>query len=155
MLTRDLFHSVSATEWLEVTKPNEPSWRLEDTVRLTGLLAAHGIDFVDVSSGGGDPAQKILPLDAYQVPFAEAVKKAHGDKILVGAVGDINSGTRAQQILDAGQTDVVLVGRGFLKNPGLVWSFAEDLGVEIHKALQIEWAFHGRRFRQGLNRARD
>ncbi|KAA1475227.1 FMN-linked oxidoreductase [Dentipellis sp. KUC8613] len=146
-----LFLRVSATDWLEQTMPDEPSWRLEDTVRLTGLLAAHGVDLLDVSSGGSDPAQKIGPQDAYQIPFSEAVKKAHGDKILVGAVGGITTGTRAQQILEAGQADIAFVGRMFQKNPGLVWSFAEDLGVEIYKALQIEWVFHGRRLRQGQN----
>ncbi|TFY70582.1 hypothetical protein EVG20_g2420 [Dentipellis fragilis] len=129
-----LFLRISATDWLEQIMPDEPSWRLEDTVRLTGLLATHGIDLLDVSSG---------------VPFSEAVKKAHGDRILVGAVGGITTGTRAQQILEAGQADVAFVGRMFQKNPGLVWSFAEDLGVEIYKARQIEWVFHGQRLRQG------
>ncbi|KAA1475254.1 FMN-linked oxidoreductase [Dentipellis sp. KUC8613] len=143
-----LFVRVSATDWLEETLPNTPSWRSEDTVRLAGLLAAHGVDLIDVSTGGTSPLQKIHPLEAYQVPFAEAVKKAHGDKILVGAVGGITSGVRAQAILAEGRADVVSVGRGFLKNPGLVWAFAEELGVEIFKTLQIEWAFHGRRLKE-------
>ncbi|KAA1477919.1 FMN-linked oxidoreductase [Dentipellis sp. KUC8613] len=144
-----LFLRISATDWLEEIMPDEPSWRLEDTVRLTGYLAKHGVDLLDVSSGGTHPAQRIGPTDAHQVPFSEAVKKAHGDKILVGAVGGIKTGTRAQQILQAGQADVAFAGRMFQKNPGLVWSFAEDLGVEINKALQIEWVFHGQRLRQG------
>ena len=37
-----------------------------------------------------------------------------------------------------------MVGRAFLKNPGLVWQFAEDLGVEITVAHQFEWGFKGR-----------
>lgn len=39
---------------------------------------------------------------------------------------------------------MVFVGRYFQKNPGLVWSFAEDLGVAIRQARQIEWGFAGR-----------
>ncbi len=98
MLTTD---SISATDWLEETLPNEPSWRSEDTVRLAGILAEHGVDLLDVSTGGIHPAQKITggPF-AYQAQFAEEVKKAHGDKIFVGAVGAITTGKIAQGILD-------------------------------------------------------
>ncbi|TFY71864.1 hypothetical protein EVG20_g1142 [Dentipellis fragilis] len=124
---------VSAIGWLEQTIPDEPSWCLENTVRSTGLLATHGIDFLDVPSGGADPMQKIGPQDAYQVPFSNTVKKAHADRILVGTVGGITTGTRVQQIQQSGQADVAFVGRMFQKkNPRLVWSFAEDLGVEIY-----------------------
>ena len=90
---------VSGTEWLEHL-PEEPSWRLEDTVRLAGVLAEHGVDLLDVSSGGVTPMQKISGGPTPQVPLAEAVKKAHGDKILVSAVGSINDGKTAQGILD-------------------------------------------------------
>ncbi len=43
-----------------------------------------------------------------------------------------------------GQADVVFVGRQFQKNPATVWAFAEDLGVKITVAHQIEWGFGGR-----------
>ncbi len=38
----------------------------------------------------------------------------------------------------------MFVGRLFQKDPGLVWTFAEDLGVNLTVAHQIEWAFKGR-----------
>lgn len=44
-----------------------------------------------------------------------------------------------------GQADIIFVGRMFQKNPGLVWQFADDLGVELHHASQIGWGFQGRR----------
>ncbi|KAI0714069.1 FMN-linked oxidoreductase [Cerioporus squamosus] len=139
-----LFLRISATDWLEESLPNEPSWRSEDTVRLAGLLAKHGVDLLDVSTGGVHPAQKIKGGPAYQAPFAEAVKKAHGDKILVSTVGAITDGHTAESVLDKGQADVVFVGRQFQKNPATVWAFAEDLGVKITVAHQIEWGFAGR-----------
>ncbi|RPD54649.1 FMN-linked oxidoreductase [Lentinus tigrinus ALCF2SS1-7] len=139
-----LFLRISATDWLEESLPNEPSWRSEDTVRLAGILAEHGVDLIDVSTGGVHPAQKIKGGPAYQAPFAEAVKKTHGDNILVGTVGAITDGHTAQGILDKGQADVVFVGRQFQKNPATVWAFAEDLGVTITVAHQIEWGFAGR-----------
>jgi len=139
-----LFLRISATDWLEETLPSEPSWTSQDTVRLAGLLAEHGVDLLDISSGGVHPAQKIRGGPAYQAPFAEAVKKALGDKILVSCVGAITNGATAQGVLDKGQADVILVGRQFLKNPGTVWQFAEELGVNLTVAHQIEWSFIGR-----------
>ncbi|KAH9893611.1 FMN-linked oxidoreductase [Cubamyces lactineus] len=142
--TMPLFFRVSASEWLEEVFPNEPSWRIEDTVRLAGVLAEHGVDLIDISSSGNHPAQKIKTGPAYQAHFSEAVKRAHGDKVLVSAVGSITDGQLAQSVLDKGQADVIFVGRGFQKNPGLVWKFADDLGVQIHVAGQIGWGFYGR-----------
>ncbi|KAH7887093.1 FMN-linked oxidoreductase [Phlebopus sp. FC_14] len=117
-----LFLRISATEWLEEVFPNEPSWKLEDTIKLAAILADHGVDFIDVSSGASHPkaAMKITE-PAYQAPFSQAIKQAVGDKIVVGAVGGITTGKLAQEVLDKNQADVILVGRFFQKNPGAVW----------------------------------
>ncbi|KAF5379008.1 hypothetical protein D9615_006057 [Tricholomella constricta] len=141
-----LFLRISATDWLEDVFPNEPSWRSEDTVKLAPLLHAHGIDFLDVSTGGNHPDQKISGGPAYQAPFAHDVKKAldPASKLIVGSVGSITNGHVAQGVLDKGQADAVLVGRQFQKNPGTVWAFAEDLGIEIQLANQLRWGFKGR-----------
>ncbi|KZT65810.1 FMN-linked oxidoreductase [Daedalea quercina L-15889] len=139
-----LFLRISATDWLEESMKDEPSWTPQDTVRLAGLLAEHGVDLLDVSSGGTHRAQKIHGGPAYQAPFAELVKQAHGDKILVSAVGAMTDGHTAQGVLDKGQADVVLIGRQFQKNPGTVWQFAEELGVAVTVAHQIEWGWMGR-----------
>ncbi len=64
--------------------------------------------------------------------------------MLVGAVGGIRTGTVAQEVLDKGQTDVVLAGTAFLKNSAAVMQFAEDLGVDIKLPNQIDWVFDGR-----------
>ncbi|KAF5379017.1 hypothetical protein D9615_006058 [Tricholomella constricta] len=141
-----LFLRISATDWLEESLPNEPSWTPQDTVRLAPILFEHGVDFLDVSSGGTHPLQKVKGGPAYQAGFAEAVKRSlpAGHGLLVGVVGQITSGHIAQAVLDKGQADAVLVGRGFQKNPGLVWAFADDLGVQIRQANQIGWGFVGR-----------
>ncbi|EJF55971.1 hypothetical protein BD309DRAFT_1003808 [Dichomitus squalens] len=115
----------------------------EDTVKLAAVLAEHGVD-LDVSSGGNSPDQQIQSVPGYQVPFAAAVKKVHGDKILVSTVSAIYKGKLAQSILDEGRADVIFVGRMFQKNPGLVWSLADDLGVDIRQPGQIELGFKGR-----------
>ncbi|KAH8705045.1 putative NADH-dependent flavin oxidoreductase [Talaromyces proteolyticus] len=140
-----VFLRVSATEWLEEVKPNEPSWRIEDTVRLAKVLAEQGaIDLIDISSGGNNAAQKIHGGPAFQSPFAIEVKKAVGDKLIVGTVGSINSAKLANSLVEEKGLDLVLVGRGFQKNPGLVWQWAEELDLEIGMAHQIRWGFASR-----------
>lgn len=140
-----VFLRVSATDWLEEAQPDQPSWKLEDTVKFAQALAESGdIDLLDVSSGGTHAAQQIRAGTAFQAPFAVAVKKAVGDKLKVGSVGMINSGPVANQLLEKDGLDLVFVGRLFQKNPGLVWTYAEELGVEISMANQIRWGFGGR-----------
>ncbi|KAG1845484.1 hypothetical protein DFJ58DRAFT_664286, partial [Suillus subalutaceus] len=91
---------ISATEWLEEALPNEPSWRVEDTVKLAGILAEHGVDFLDVSSGGSHPKAIMKSGPAYQAPFAQAVKQAVGNKLVVGCVGSITNDKVAQEVLE-------------------------------------------------------
>ncbi|GFF49181.1 hypothetical protein IFM51744_07017 [Aspergillus udagawae] len=148
-LTRDtvgpdvpVFLRVSATDWLESSMPEEHGWKCEDTVRFAEALAAQGaVDLIDISSGGIHNAQKVKAGSAFQVPFAAAVKKAVGGKMLVAAVGMINNGNLAEKILNEDQVDVILVGRAFQRDTGLAWHFAKDLDVEIAMAAQIRWGF--------------
>ncbi|KAH7909617.1 hypothetical protein BJ138DRAFT_1154872 [Hygrophoropsis aurantiaca] len=139
-----LFFRISATEWLEESLPDVGSWRIEDTVKFAAILAEHGVDLLDVSSGGTNPKASVKGGVAYQAPFSEAVKSALGDSILVSAVGSIANGRAAQNVLDKKQSDIIFVGRQFQKNPGSVWEFARDLGVSIKLSHQIEWGFAGR-----------
>lgn len=125
---------------------DEPSWTLEDSIKLAKLLASHGVDVLDVSSSGNHPAQALPPrgTEAYHADLSGAIKAAVGDSLIVTTVGAIANGKTAQRVLDENQADAVFVGRHFQKNPGAVWQFAEELGVVIHAAHQIEWAFYGR-----------
>lgn len=108
----------------------------------------HGVDLLDVSSGGLHPAQKIVRDTSskylYQTRFSEAVKIAYGTDtptgIFVGAVGEINTGILAEEVLQSGMGDVVFVGRQFQRDPATVQTFAEQLGTRIKIANQIEWA---------------
>jgi 2,4-dienoyl-CoA reductase-like NADH-dependent reductase (Old Yellow Enzyme family) len=63
--------------------------------------------------------------------------------MLVATVGTITSGKQANDLLEKG-LDVAVAGRMFQKNPGLVWSWAEELEVQINVANQIRWGFGGR-----------
>lgn len=70
-------------------------------------------------------------------------------RILVTTVGNITAGPTGEKLLGDGFADAVFVGRAFLKNPGLVWAWAEELrgsgqALEIQLAHQIGWGFQGR-----------
>ncbi|KAJ7484633.1 FMN-linked oxidoreductase [Mycena latifolia] len=148
-----LFLRISATDCLEESMPDEPSWRLEDTIKLAPVLAAHGVDLLDVSSGFIHPRQKLMGGPAFQAHLSEAIKSSKPAGLVVSTVGKITTGTLAQQILDQDKADVVFVGKQFLENPGAVWAFAKELGVEIALADQIGWVFQWRgKRRDAVNR---
>jgi 2,4-dienoyl-CoA reductase-like NADH-dependent reductase (Old Yellow Enzyme family) len=146
---------VSATEWLEEVLPDEPSWTIKETVRLAPLLAERGVDLFDITSGGYDPRQRIaFKHAAGQAEFSHAVRKSVVENnitvkgtdapLLVSAVGGIKTGSLANEVLESEWADVVMAGRWFQQNPGLVWEMARELGVAIHNSHQIGWSFEGR-----------
>lgn len=144
--TMPLFVRISATDYLESFKDEHPdSWTVDDSCQLALLLAERGVDFLDVSAGGIHPkaSSSIRPGPGYQSPFAIAIKKAVGDKLIVSAVGGIYDGGVAEQLLQDG-LDAVMSGRWFQKNPGLVYAFADDLNVRVKMANQIGWGFRRR-----------
>ena len=59
---------VSATDWAA------GGWDLDQTVELAKILKAHGVDLIDVSTGGLIPDVTIPVKPDYQVPFAEQVR---------------------------------------------------------------------------------
>ena len=111
---------ISHTDWVE------GGWTTGEAVRLSADLKALGVDIVDVSSGGLDAGQKIPLGPGYQVPGAEAVKT--GATVPVMAVGLITEPAQAQAILDAGQADMILLARAFLRDPYWVLNAAVALG---------------------------
>ncbi|PLB53584.1 putative NADH oxidase [Aspergillus steynii IBT 23096] len=140
---------ISATDWFEFDDDLRlefpDSWTLAQSLRLAPLLADHGVDLVDVSSGGvhAKSAIAIRSGPAYQAHFAQEIKKAVGDKLLVSAVGGIKTGSLAEEVVQSG-VDVVQAGRWFQQNPGLVRAFATELGVKVRMPHQIDWSFEGR-----------
>lgn len=158
--TMPLFVRFSATDWLD-TNPDwtGPSWTIDDSVELSKLLAQRGVDVLDVTTGGNHVDQKIISGPGYQAPFAKAIKAAVGDSVLVSAVGMINTGDLAQKIIagDEGENDtpidLIASARMFQKNPGLVWAWADDLGVEINVAHQIGWLFKRNPARDGTDKS--
>ncbi|QYK52368.1 MAG: NADH:flavin oxidoreductase/NADH oxidase [Fimbriimonadaceae bacterium] len=130
--SKPLFMRISGTDWVQ------GGWTLEDSVRLTKDLAPLGVDLIDCSSGGTVADAQIPIGPGYQVFIAEAVKSQ--TDCLSGAVGAITEPDQANQIILAGQADMVFLGREMLRNPYWPIQAAKALGETPTWPDQYGWA---------------
>ena len=104
-----LFVRLSCTDWAE------GGWTLDESVKVSRLLAAEGVDLIDCSTGGATRNAEIPVGPDYQVPFAERIRREAG--IATGAVGLITEPAQANAIIADGRADLVLLGRQLLREP--------------------------------------
>jgi 2,4-dienoyl-CoA reductase-like NADH-dependent reductase (Old Yellow Enzyme family) len=122
--TMPLLVRISGTDW------TDGGWDLEQSTRLGGVLREHGVDLVDVSSGGNAPAS--VPVGpGYQVSLAAGVRSAG---IATGAVGMITEPEQAEKVLANGEADVVFLARAALREPAWPLRAAHELGVPADHA---------------------
>jgi NADPH2 dehydrogenase len=114
---------VSSTDWVE------GGWDLAQTITFANALKARGVDWIDASSGGVSPLQKIPLGPGYQVQFAEAIKRETGLPTI--AVGLITEAKHAEEIVASGKADMVALGRSLLYDPRWGWHAAAELGGEV------------------------
>lgn len=127
-----LFVRISATDWVP------EGWNEDDSVRLAKILKEKGVDLMDCSSAANIPHVKIPVAPGYQVPFAEKIRKEAGIK--TGAVGLITSAQQAEDILQKGQADLIILGRQLLREPYFALHAAQELGADIKWPNQYERA---------------
>jgi len=126
---RPLGVRVSATDWVD------GGWTPEEAVELARRLKARGCDWIDVSSGGISPAQRIpAPGPGIHVPFAREIRRATGNVTM--AVGLITEPEHADAIIAAGDADMVALARAFLRDPRWPWRAAAALGGKVAGAPQ-------------------
>jgi 2,4-dienoyl-CoA reductase-like NADH-dependent reductase (Old Yellow Enzyme family) len=118
-----LFVRLSATDW------TDGGWDVEQSIALARLLGPRGVDLLDCSSGGGVPNVRIPLGPAYQTPFAEQIRLATG--MPTGAVGLITEPAQADEIIQRGRADVVLLARELLRDPYFPLRAARELGHEV------------------------
>ena len=111
---------VSATDWID------GGWDIAQTVEFAKELKALGCDFIDVSSGGLSPDQKVDVGPGYQTKFAAAVRRETG--LTTMAVGLITDPHQAEHILMSEQADLIAMARALLYDPRWPWHAAEALG---------------------------
>lgn len=117
---------VSATDWAA------GGWDLDQTVELAKVLKDHGVDLIDVSTGGMIPDVTIPVKSGYQVPFAEQVRTRAG--VPTTAVGLITKPKQAKKILKSGAADAVEIGRAALRDPYWPLRAAHKLDVPVDES---------------------
>ena len=127
-----IFVRISATDWVE------GGWDLSDSVKLAKVLKKMGVDVIDCSTGGNSPGQKIPVAPMYQVSFAEQIKAETG--ILTAAVGLITTSEEAEEILNNGRADLILMARAFLRDPYFPLHAAKETGTDIEWPVQYQRA---------------
>jgi len=115
---------VSATDWVD------GGWDLEQTIEFAGELKKRGVDWIDVSSGGVSPQQKIPLGPGYQVPRAQAIKQATG--VTTIAVGLITEAKQGEEIVASGKADMIALARAMLYDPRWAWHAAAELGGQVY-----------------------
>ncbi|MCB1024642.1 MAG: NADH:flavin oxidoreductase/NADH oxidase [Acidobacteria bacterium] len=119
-----VFVRISASDW------TEGGWDIDQSVEFCRELKDVGIDLIDVSSGGNLPNADIKAGAGYQVPFSAEIRDR--SVIATGAVGLITEALQAEQILQNGEADAILMAREFLRDPYFPFNAAKQLGEELN-----------------------
>jgi 2,4-dienoyl-CoA reductase-like NADH-dependent reductase (Old Yellow Enzyme family) len=125
-----LFLRLSATDY------SEGGWDQDQTAEVAGWATDAGVDLIDVSSGGLVTGVKIPTGPGYQVGFAKHVSERI--KKPVSAVGQITDAHQAEEILQSGNVDVILIGRAALRDPYWPLRAAAELGADVAWPNQYE-----------------
>lgn len=99
---------------------------IEETIRFCKMAQKAGVDVLDISRGNKFPLGpdnfgmklEVPPIDiprGFNIDNAARIKRETG--MLTIGVGRINSPGQAEEILAAGKTDMVAVGRGQIADP--------------------------------------
>lgn len=149
---RPVFFRVSAIDAVV-----EGGWTIDDSVALARELKGLGIDVVDVSSGGisGGTTSLRLPREpGFQVPFAREIRERA--QIATMAVGLLLSARQANEVLEAGDADLVAIGREALADPHWALHAYQSLGAayDDFDAWPVQYGWWLSRRAHGLQKAR-
>ena len=70
------------------------------------------------------------------------MKEVHPTDLLIASSGGIHTGIEANKLLESNCMDILLVGRIYLKNSGIVWQLADELGIQLEQPQQKAWIFN-------------
>jgi anthraniloyl-CoA monooxygenase len=114
---------ISATDWYD------GGFSGDESVSLAEMLAAHGCDLVDVSTGQVWPEQRPAYGRSYQTPFADRIRHEVG--IATMAVGAISSAEDVNTIILSGRADLCALGRPHLYDPYWTLHAADEQGYDV------------------------
>jgi 2,4-dienoyl-CoA reductase-like NADH-dependent reductase (Old Yellow Enzyme family) len=147
---------VAAAVRVAVPSTMPPFWRVSavdhdpqgldigDTVRVVAEIKKSGIDVIDTSSGGinGPIAQTNIPqYPGHQVAFCAEIRREGG--IATMAVGLIDDGAQAEEILTEDSADLVALGRELLADSALAYRAARALKIPSpERVLPLQFSFY-------------
>lgn len=141
---KPVFVRISATEWdAEGEKAVDGSWQswgIEQSTVLAKELQRLNIDLLDVSTGGNYSKQKITLGPGYQVPYAEHIRK-NVPGLVISSVGLITDGKQANEIIESGKADCVMLARELLRDADFVPNAAQALNAVVKVNVQYERAY--------------
>ena len=100
---------ISATDWVD------GGFDGDDAVALAPMLAAHGADVVDVSTGQTSVDARPRYGRLYQTPFADRIRQETGVPTIT--VGSVSSVEDANTIIASGRADLCAIARPHLVDP--------------------------------------
>ena len=115
---------MSATDWVE------GGWDIAQTIEFARELKKRGVDWIDASSGGVSPLQKIAlvaRLSGAVRAGAEGAGGRHHDR----GRADHAKPKQAEEIVASGKADMVALARGMLYDPRWGWHAAAELGGHV------------------------
>lgn len=118
-----LFVRVSATDW------DERGITVTDVATVAGWVHDDGADLIDTSSGGIAPGISIPTGPGYQVEFAETIRRTA--EMSTNAVGLITLPEQANEIVESGKADAVMLGRELMRDPHFALRASTALGYSL------------------------
>ena len=106
-------------------------WDIEQTAMVAGWCQELGADLFDISSGGLILRAQVPIGPEYQVPLAARLRSQQ-ELASIATVGLITEPRQAEDILQRGDADVIMLGRVLLRDPYWPLRAAHELGVDVH-----------------------
>ena len=114
---------VSATDWAP------GGVEADEAVAVARLLAEHGVDLVDVSTGQTTPDARPEYGRMFQTPYANLIRQSVG--VATMAVGAIQSWDHVNTIIGSGRADLCALARPHLFDPAFTLHAAAEQGVSV------------------------
>lgn len=121
---------LSATDWLD------GGIDVEETIETARVLKREGVDMIDCSSGGiggKERPQRMKIAQGFQVPFAAEIR-AQAD-IATMAVGFLWDAKHCEDLLVAGEADMIALAREILDDPNWPLHAARELSADDGHAM--------------------
>ncbi|MFP8966799.1 NADH:flavin oxidoreductase/NADH oxidase [Pokkaliibacter sp. CJK22405] len=109
---------------------------LAESIALIREFKAIGLDFISVSMGFCNPKAQIPWSNAFMAPIAARVREETG--LPVATAWGMDVPADGERAITEAQMDLVLIGKGHLANPHVVYQMARDLGVDNAAAILPE-----------------